>query len=258
MVDLSERPPAERDAAAARLATEQRARPFDLAAGPLLRGQVARLDHDHHALILTTHHIVVDGWAGELLVRELAAAYAAEVTGHASGAGAAADPVRRLRPVAARVAVGGDAGQRARVLAASSRGRARRPRPAARSPARGRADLHGAPRRASRRRRRAGCAPRPQPARGCHALHDRPGRLQGAARSPQRPGRRVRRRPRGRPPPRRDGAAHRRLHQHARAAHAARSAPDLPRAAATRARDGAGRLRARRAAVREAGRGAAA
>jgi amino acid adenylation domain-containing protein len=84
VVDLRGLPPGERAAAAARTVAEHRARPFDLAAGPLVRVQVARLDDERWVLMVAAHHIVVDGWAAELFVRELAAVYGARVTGQAA------------------------------------------------------------------------------------------------------------------------------------------------------------------------------
>ena len=48
---------------------------FDLAAAPLLRARVVRLDREDHALLLTVHHIVSDGWSSSILHQELAALY---------------------------------------------------------------------------------------------------------------------------------------------------------------------------------------
>src|SRR4029079_10413566 len=48
-------------------------RPFDLARGPLSRGALARLSDAEHVLVLTCHHIVADGWAPGVFVREVAA-----------------------------------------------------------------------------------------------------------------------------------------------------------------------------------------
>jgi amino acid adenylation domain-containing protein len=56
-------------------------RPFDLAAGPLLRCSLTRLGADEHLLIAQVHHAVFDGWSAGVLVRELAALYASSVTG---------------------------------------------------------------------------------------------------------------------------------------------------------------------------------
>jgi amino acid adenylation domain-containing protein len=51
--------------------------PFDLTKGGLVRARLVRLGPDDHALLLTMHHIVSDGWSLGVLVRELGVAYAA-------------------------------------------------------------------------------------------------------------------------------------------------------------------------------------
>ena len=56
--------------------------PFALARDHLLRGELLRLAHDEHVLILTAHHIVCDGWSWWVLVRELGTLYAQRL-GHA-------------------------------------------------------------------------------------------------------------------------------------------------------------------------------
>ncbi len=68
---------ADRQAEAARIATEEVSAPFDLAAGPLIRGQLLRLADDEHILLITQHHIISDGWSIGVLVREVSALYAA-------------------------------------------------------------------------------------------------------------------------------------------------------------------------------------
>jgi amino acid adenylation domain-containing protein len=50
----------------------ENARPFDLATGPVLRARLIRTAPGEHVLALMLHHIAVDGWSSELLVRELA------------------------------------------------------------------------------------------------------------------------------------------------------------------------------------------
>ncbi len=55
--------------------------PFDLAAGPLARARLVRLAPSRHALVVTMHHIICDGWSTAVLTRELAAGYAAVVGG---------------------------------------------------------------------------------------------------------------------------------------------------------------------------------
>src|SRR5262249_34259787 len=77
LIDLSglERAAAER--LALHLAEAAGARPFDLAAGPLVRALLFRLDPRQHLASFTVHHIAADGWSMSLLVRELTALYRA-------------------------------------------------------------------------------------------------------------------------------------------------------------------------------------
>ena len=77
VADISDLPVAEREKAARRLATESRARAFDLARGPLFRPLLVRLDTLDHVLLLATHHIAVDGWSFDVLRADLARAYGA-------------------------------------------------------------------------------------------------------------------------------------------------------------------------------------
>jgi amino acid adenylation domain-containing protein len=60
---------------------EEAEAPFDLSRGPLFRGRLLRLGADHHALLLTMHHIVSDGWSIGVLTKELQALYAARLRG---------------------------------------------------------------------------------------------------------------------------------------------------------------------------------
>ncbi len=62
----------------ARLRDAEGSRTFDLAKGPLIAFQLIRLAPEHHALILTAHHIACDGWSYDILLRELAALYRGE------------------------------------------------------------------------------------------------------------------------------------------------------------------------------------
>ncbi|MBA3711242.1 MAG: amino acid adenylation domain-containing protein [Pyrinomonadaceae bacterium] len=77
LVDLSELPEVEREVEARRLAVEEAQRPFDLASGPLFRASLLRLNDKDHALLVTMHHIVSDGWSLSVLMRELTALYEA-------------------------------------------------------------------------------------------------------------------------------------------------------------------------------------
>lgn len=58
-----------------RLLAADRSRRFDLTRPPLLRGTLARLPGGAAELVLTTHHILLDGWSIPILARDLAAAY---------------------------------------------------------------------------------------------------------------------------------------------------------------------------------------
>jgi amino acid adenylation domain-containing protein len=84
VVDLTETPPQEREAAAARRVAEEVGRPFDLSAAPLLRASVLRMTEREHWLILTMHHIVSDGWSMGILVQEVASFYEEASLGRAS------------------------------------------------------------------------------------------------------------------------------------------------------------------------------
>jgi nonribosomal peptide synthetase DhbF len=63
---------------------EEWERPFDLAAGPLVRARLLRFGVRSHGFVLTTHHIVSDGWSQALLRHELQALYEAFRTGRTS------------------------------------------------------------------------------------------------------------------------------------------------------------------------------
>ena len=66
---------------AADLARADARRSFDLAAGPLLRLRLYRVDDGCHVLGLVAHHIVSDGRSFGVMVEELAAGYAAALRG---------------------------------------------------------------------------------------------------------------------------------------------------------------------------------
>ncbi|MFG2633928.1 non-ribosomal peptide synthase/polyketide synthase [Streptomyces sp. NPDC048362] len=77
--DLSALPGQRREPALRHLLAEERARPFDLRRGPLLRAGLVRLADDDHVLALTLHHIVTDGWSTSVLLGDLAHLYRAEL-----------------------------------------------------------------------------------------------------------------------------------------------------------------------------------
>jgi amino acid adenylation domain-containing protein len=74
----------EREEEAARLAAQEAARPFDLAAEPPLRARLARLGEEEWALSFTLHHVASDGWSMGVLAREVSALYGAFSRGEPS------------------------------------------------------------------------------------------------------------------------------------------------------------------------------
>ncbi|MBW2256472.1 MAG: amino acid adenylation domain-containing protein, partial [Deltaproteobacteria bacterium] len=63
------------------LEEEEAVRPFDLATGPLTRFTLLELAHAHHVLVISVHHIAVDGWSVGILIRELSELYNAILRG---------------------------------------------------------------------------------------------------------------------------------------------------------------------------------
>lgn len=90
--DLSSLPADELEPEVKKLAIDEVGRAFDLVLAHelktrrtrLLRTRVLKLADDHHILLLTMHHIVSDGWSMWVLVKEIAALYAAFVKGEPS------------------------------------------------------------------------------------------------------------------------------------------------------------------------------
>jgi pimeloyl-ACP methyl ester carboxylesterase len=54
-------------------------RPLSLTTAPIFRARLLHLAEEHHALLLTFHHIICDGWSNGLLVRDLGVFYDAVV-----------------------------------------------------------------------------------------------------------------------------------------------------------------------------------
>jgi amino acid adenylation domain-containing protein/non-ribosomal peptide synthase protein (TIGR01720 family) len=77
LVDLSGLPDNQRAAHLRRLVLWEGRRPLDLEHGPILRTTLLRLSSREHALLVTTHHIVSDGWSTGIFDGELRAAYGA-------------------------------------------------------------------------------------------------------------------------------------------------------------------------------------
>ncbi|WP_344610023.1 condensation domain-containing protein, partial [Streptomyces glaucus] len=85
--DLSGRTETDALAEAETLAEQERAERFDLAEAPLLRLLLVRLGERRHRLVMTSHHILLDGWSTPIVLGEASRIYAAG--GDASGLGPA-------------------------------------------------------------------------------------------------------------------------------------------------------------------------
>jgi amino acid adenylation domain-containing protein len=81
LVDLAALPSGPRRTERRRLEAGEAIRPFDLAAGPVLRCLLLRLDGGAHRLLAVVHHIAADGWSLEVFLREWTEVYAAAVEG---------------------------------------------------------------------------------------------------------------------------------------------------------------------------------
>ncbi|WP_205522695.1 non-ribosomal peptide synthetase/type I polyketide synthase [Myxococcus eversor] len=81
VLDVSALSPATRVDSQAAWYAKESTTAFNLRQGPLFRAHLLKLDASEHLLVLTTHHVVVDGWSLGVIVHELAAAYSAFVTG---------------------------------------------------------------------------------------------------------------------------------------------------------------------------------
>ncbi|MEP7121093.1 MAG: non-ribosomal peptide synthase/polyketide synthase [Byssovorax sp.] len=81
---LRDLPLEERAAVVRREALIEARAPFDLHRGPVIRARLLDLADDDHALLLTMHHVVSDGWSIGVLNREIAAIYDALLAGRPS------------------------------------------------------------------------------------------------------------------------------------------------------------------------------
>ena len=83
-IDLSVLPAQQRQHIALSLCKQDAEKPFVLAEGGLMRVTLIHLSNKETILLLTLHHIVVDGWSSAILTREFAALYSAFSTGQQS------------------------------------------------------------------------------------------------------------------------------------------------------------------------------
>lgn len=80
-VDLRGHDEASRDAALRRAVAEEGQRPFQAAAGPLIRATLITTAPGEHVLVLVMHHLVTDNWSYGVLVRDLCELYQARQLG---------------------------------------------------------------------------------------------------------------------------------------------------------------------------------
>ncbi|MFF1423092.1 amino acid adenylation domain-containing protein, partial [Streptomyces sp. NPDC058280] len=73
--DLSALSLARREAEVARLTSEERTQRFDPARPPLMRFTLLHLGDEMYRLVITHHHILLDGWSMPILLRELFSLY---------------------------------------------------------------------------------------------------------------------------------------------------------------------------------------
>src|SRR6516164_3757465 len=84
-IDLSLLEDASREQRLASVLAQDRAERFDLSCAPLMRFTLIRLAGDRHRLVLTHHHLLMDGWSLPVLVRELLTLYEHKGDGAALG-----------------------------------------------------------------------------------------------------------------------------------------------------------------------------
>ena len=83
LIDLSMHGEAERARRLTDILAADRLERFDVSAPPLLRFALIRLSADRHRLVLSSHHLLMDGWSAPIVVRELLALYAQRGDGSA-------------------------------------------------------------------------------------------------------------------------------------------------------------------------------
>ncbi|MFT3800834.1 MAG: amino acid adenylation domain-containing protein [Burkholderiaceae bacterium] len=99
VLDLRRGDAAAREDGLSRAKADEVSTPFDLGHGPLFRARLVVLADDAHALLMTAHHIVCDGWSWGVIVRELGLLYDARVRAGATAtdvAAAALSPAPRF------------------------------------------------------------------------------------------------------------------------------------------------------------------
>lgn len=77
MVDLNRVPEPQRELEAQRVLEEEVRQPFDLSRDLVMRVLLVRMAEQDHVLLLVMHHIAIDGWAKDIIYRELSELYSA-------------------------------------------------------------------------------------------------------------------------------------------------------------------------------------
>jgi non-ribosomal peptide synthetase component F len=83
IVDLEEVEGCRLDSLRQRLIDRESRRVFDIERGPLWRCLILRRSTEEHALVLTVHHLIFDGWSRGVLLGEFTTCYRAYVNGDA-------------------------------------------------------------------------------------------------------------------------------------------------------------------------------
>ncbi|MFF4328851.1 amino acid adenylation domain-containing protein [Streptomyces sp. NPDC001591] len=99
-VDLTRLPAAERERAAEEEARRDLGEPFDLAVAPLLRTVLLQLDERRSRLLLSYHHVLMDGWSMQVALADLAELYGQAASGAALVPTARPSALAYLRHVA--------------------------------------------------------------------------------------------------------------------------------------------------------------
>jgi amino acid adenylation domain-containing protein len=81
LLDLSSKSREARDAEIGRMVSDDARLPFDLINGPLIRIRLVKLEEQHHLVLVTTHHMICDGWSTNVILDELAKLYSAKCQG---------------------------------------------------------------------------------------------------------------------------------------------------------------------------------
>lgn len=84
VISLESMSATDREAGLWRVIRSETSAPFDLEHGPLMRARLIRLDRQEYVLVITTHHILVDGWSQSVIQRDLWSIYEGLSDGHKS------------------------------------------------------------------------------------------------------------------------------------------------------------------------------